>query len=118
MEPGHCYALPGQGGSIGIELSEPIIISHFTVEHLPFALTRAPSAPRAMALWGVRSSGEHTNLGTFEYIFSANSESSQTFELKEKHGPFRIVRLEVLSNYGMVQYTCVYRVRVHGEYAL
>jgi hypothetical protein len=68
----------------------------------------------------------HTNgapigvpLGRFTYV--ANSTQLQTFDLTHPAGiaaqAYSIVTVAFLSNYGHPTYTCIYRVRVHGEHA-
>ncbi|MEQ2200796.1 hypothetical protein XENOCAPTIV_003239, partial [Xenoophorus captivus] len=82
-----------------------------------------PELQQAMERWftdrikGLKNDTEEgTLLGTFTY--DENGESSQTFKL---HNPsdalYRCVELRVLSNWGHVEYTCLYRFRVHGRIA-
>lgn len=56
------------------------------------------------------------DFGTFEY--DKEGKPIQYFEvLHPSTKGFRLVRLKIYSNWGNMEYTCVYRVRVHGELA-
>lgn len=60
-----------------------------------------------------------------EYAYSAYSPVSQLFEIKaaapaaaahdqEQQRAFQLIAFELKSNYGNLNYSCIYRVRVHG----
>lgn len=54
-------------------------------------------------------------LGTFTY--QEDGEALQTFAVgvsREPQRSFQMVEVKVSSNWGHPDYTCVYRVRVHG----
>ncbi|KAK9540944.1 hypothetical protein VZT92_003361 [Zoarces viviparus] len=116
--PGKCWAFHGVQGSLVISLSHPITITHVTLDHLPRC--NAPtghidSAPRDFEVYGMKDDVEEgTLLGTFTY--DEDGESTQTFRLPNPSGAVhRCVELRVLSNWGHVEYTCLYRFRVHGQ---
>uniref|UniRef100_A0A4W5R086 SUN domain-containing protein n=1 Tax=Hucho hucho TaxID=62062 RepID=A0A4W5R086_9TELE len=93
-----------------IALSHPARITHVTLEHLPVSTAptgRINSAPKAFSVF-VK---DGTFLGTFTY--DQHGEPIQTFQLVV----YRYVELRVLSNWGHLKYTCVYRFRVHGHMA-
>lgn len=52
-------------------------------------------------------------LGNFTY--DIDGIASQTFELPSSTVACRAIELQVNSNYGHPDYTCVYRFRAHGE---
>lgn len=64
-------------------------------------------------------SPSHVFLGAFSYDARADAPAIQTFPLGEHASAlpfsFRVLQLHVLSNHGMREFTCLYRVRVHGE---
>jgi SUN domain-containing protein 1/2 len=52
--------------------------------------------------------------GNFTYDSRGNP--VQTFHLnRTPDQPFSLVELKVLSNYGNIVYTCIYRFRIHGH---
>ncbi|XP_053714028.1 SUN domain-containing protein 1 isoform X1 [Synchiropus splendidus] len=118
--PGKCWAFHGVQGTLVISLSHPIRVTHVTLDHLPRYNSpngRIESAPRDFEVYGMTyDTGPGTLLGTFTY--DQDGESSQTFELPNPSDVvYRVVELRVLSNWGQVEYTCLYRFRVHGKMA-
>ncbi|XP_036966403.1 uncharacterized protein si:dkey-92f12.2 [Acanthopagrus latus] len=116
--PGKCWAFHGVQGTLVISLSHPITITHVTLDHLPrynSPTGRIDSAPKDFEVYGMKDDTEEgTLLGTFTY--DENGESTQTFKLpKPSDMVYRFVELRVLSNWGHVEYTCLYRFRVHGR---
>jgi hypothetical protein len=60
------------------------------------------------------SSPTQVFLGRF--VYDINGRSVQTFELPERlNRPIIAVLLKVNSNWGNPHYTCIYRIRVHGN---
>lgn len=58
-----CWAVPEEGGQLGILLSHPVVVSSFTVEH-PSRLVSpeaARSAPQEVQLWGMLMRPEHAH---------------------------------------------------------
>ncbi|KAL0979787.1 hypothetical protein UPYG_G00189680 [Umbra pygmaea] len=117
---GRCWPFQGAQATLVVALSQPTRITHITLEHLP--VSQAPSgninsAPKDFSLYGLSSqSGERTFLGTFEY--NKNAEPTQTFQLPNPtNSGHSHVEIHILSNWGHQEYTCVYRVRVHGHTA-
>ena len=53
------------------------------------------------------------------FTYRSDGAPAQTFEIASRASrPVRAVQLRVRSNYGHASYTCLYRVRVHGDLAL
>lgn len=116
--PGKCWAFHGVQGTLVLALSHPIRISHVTLDHLPRHSSptgRIQSAPKDFQVYGMTNETEEgTLLGTFRY--NEDGPPTQTFSLYGLTDVvYRLVELRVLSNWGHVQYTCVYRFRVHGQ---
>uniref|UniRef100_A0AAV2LMI9 SUN domain-containing protein n=1 Tax=Knipowitschia caucasica TaxID=637954 RepID=A0AAV2LMI9_KNICA len=116
--PGKCWAFHGVQGTLVIALSHPITISHVSLDHLPRHSSpngRIDSAPKDFQVYGMSNETEAgTLLGTFMY--KEDGEPTQTFSLSDvPDAVYRMVELRVLSNWGHVHYTCVYRFRVHGQ---
>ncbi|XP_026121572.1 SUN domain-containing protein 2-like isoform X2 [Carassius auratus] len=117
LYPGKCWAFRGSQGFLVIALSYPVRITHVTLEHLPKELSptaRIDSAPKDFAVYGMSDETEDGKLlGTFMY--DQDGEPIQTFKLAEASEIYSMTELRILSNWGHLEYTCVYRFRVHGE---
>lgn len=118
--PGKCWAFHGVQGTLVISLSHPVRISHVTLDHLPrynSPTGRIDSAPKDFEVYGMKNDTEEgTLLGKFTY--DENGSSTQTFKLPNPSDVvYRFVELQVLTNWGQVEYTCLYRFRVHGSLA-
>ncbi|XP_072705542.1 SUN domain-containing protein 3-like [Ciconia boyciana] len=117
--PGNCWPFPGSQGHVFIKLSVTIIPRAVTMDHVSGTTFHGDSisrAPKDFAVYGLKE--EHEEQGTFlgQFTFQAVLNPSQTFQLKnELSGFVNYIRLQVLSNWGHPDYTCLYRVRVHGD---
>ncbi|MBN3320791.1 SUN2 protein, partial [Atractosteus spatula] len=118
VHPGKCWAFRGSQGSVIIQLIVPIQPTAFTIEHVPKSVSplgQTDSAPQDFTVYGMN---DETEDGTILGIFTYNKHSSpiQTFTISEPvAGTFKLVKLDIFSNWGHPDYTCVYRFRVHGE---
>ena len=115
--PGQCWAFRGSYGTVVVKLSSPIFISAVTIEHISPLLSpdgHIHSAPNTLSLSGVGSGDSLTSLLNFTY--SASGEPVQTFWLgkESQRSRFETVELTVHKNHGHPEYTCLYRLRVHG----
>lgn len=117
--PGDCWAFEGSKGKLVIKLSTSIIPTSFSVEHIPIVLSpngKIDSAMRDFSVYGYENeySKEAVLMGTYHY--EANSpEYLQYFPVQiELNNVFQIIEFKIDSNHGHKQYTCIYRVRVHG----
>eukprot|EP01114_Cavostelium_apophysatum_P009624 TRINITY_DN2283_c0_g1_i1.p1 TRINITY_DN2283_c0_g1~~TRINITY_DN2283_c0_g1_i1.p1 ORF type:complete len:631 (+),score=153.64 TRINITY_DN2283_c0_g1_i1:103-1995(+) len=115
--PGNCYAFAGSRGRIGIRLADPVVPEAFSLEHISSALAfNMTSCPKDFAVWGLQfeSDTNRVLLGNYTYVIDGGVETF-TAQNKDTTKKYPIVVLEVLSNYGNEDYTCVYRFRVHGS---
>ncbi|XP_019907047.1 SUN domain-containing protein 1-like isoform X3 [Esox lucius] len=116
-KPGRCWPFQGSQGYLTVSLSCPIHITHVTVEHIPVVLSptgNIHSAPKDFNVYGMSTEEEEgTLLGTF--TFSQAGDAAQTFELPKPSSVYRFVELQVLTNWGNKDYTCLYRFQVHGK---
>ncbi|KAI3365536.1 hypothetical protein L3Q82_010608 [Scortum barcoo] len=122
LHPGQCWAFSGDRGHLVISLSHPVSITHVTIGHI--AKSQSPhgdirSAPREFSVYGMKNiDEEEIKLGTL--VYEQEGTPYQTFELpvsttNADKGVFRYVKLEIESNWGNTDYTCLYSFRVHGE---
>ncbi|XP_062331366.1 SUN domain-containing protein 1 [Osmerus eperlanus] len=119
INPGNCWSFRGSSGYLVIRLSMKIRPSAFSMEHIPKALSptgRISSAPRQFTVYGLddESQEEGKLLGNYTYV--EDGDALQTYPVSEENvDAYQIVEIRVLSNWGHQEYTCLYRVRVHGE---
>ena len=141
MSVGHCWPMERQRGSVLIGLRERVRISGMSLQHASVNVLPdgGASMPRLVRISGVddehvdeakrqvrggeeqSESGEAqvgSVLGEFEY--ERDGRQVQHWSVGSAGGGksgrgYQFVRLDVLSNYGNSNYTCIYRVRVHGE---
>lgn len=113
---GNCWAFQGSKGNVSIELAKPVIPTAISLEHVAISVAHNPSsAPKEFTVWGLEfldKSVGATQLGEFEY--QEGSSQIQTFPVTASR-PFSHVLLQVVSNHGNKEYTCIYRFRVHGN---
>ena len=72
------------------------------------------SAPRSFSVYGARDVGDSELLLTGVYELDDKALPLQTFALSEPR-PASSIRLVITSNHGHPEYTCLYRVMVHGD---
>ena len=95
--------------------------THFTLEHIHAALCNplhnagCASAPRGFTVYGRRAGGDPVDLGSFAYNATGDAPTVQTFEAAATGDAFDLITLQVTSNHGHPDYTCIYRFRVHGD---
>ncbi|CAK6982588.1 uncharacterized protein LOC128381804 [Scomber scombrus] len=118
VHPGNCWAFRGSTGFLVIRLSMRILPSAFSLEHIPKNLAPSRtlhSAPRDFSVYGLDDERQEKGklLGSFTY--DEDGEALQTYSVTEENEQtFQIIEVQVLSNWGHPEYTCMYRFRVHG----
>ena len=140
MSVGHCWPMQTPRGSVLIKLRERIHVTGLALQHASVHVLPdgGASMPRQVRLSGVddeqladaiaqvragevaASTGELAGsvLGQFEYERDGTQVQQWPVGRKgqgDSGRGYQHVRLDVLNNYGNSNYTCIYRVRVHGE---
>ncbi|XP_066585127.1 klaroid protein-like [Prorops nasuta] len=85
--PGNCWSFKGSSGTIVLQLAKPVFVSGVSIEHIAPTISptgETSTAPREFSVW---------------------KEADKTYE---------IVEITFHSNSGNREYTCIYRIRVHG----
>ncbi|XP_040551445.1 SUN domain-containing protein 3-like [Gallus gallus] len=118
--PGNCWPFPGSQGHVFIKLPVAVFPTAVTINHgIPAAAYHADSissAPKDFAVYGLQEEDDEKGTLLGEFIFTPGQAPGQTFQLKNEHSGFiKYVRLQVLSNWGHPDYTCVYQFRLHGD---
>ncbi|GBO46412.1 SUN domain-containing protein 1 [Araneus ventricosus] len=121
VQPGKCWAFKGSQGYLVIQLSYTIYPTGFTLEHIPVSLSPSgsiDSAPKDFSVWGLSSEKDFEGTLLGRYTFEIDGEPLQYFEVQNLTSvPFSLVELKIHSNHGNLEYTCLYRFRVHGTRA-
>lgn len=119
VHPGNCWAFRGSSGYLLIRLSMKIRPSAFSLEHIPKALSPTgliSSAPRQFTVYGLDDESQEGGTLLGSYTYEEDGDALQTYPVDEENDKaFQIIEVRVLSNWGHQEYTCLYRVRVHGE---
>ncbi|KAL5254597.1 hypothetical protein ACHWQZ_G014142 [Mnemiopsis leidyi] len=119
ITPGKCWAFKGNKGYMMIKLAHAVVIDGFSMEHLPRKLSLnndISSAPNKFTVRGI-SHPEDSNSHYFgEFRYSDTGTSLQHFNVAQRSSvAYEIVEVDIESNHGNSEYTCLYRIRVHGK---
>ncbi|KAL5962249.1 SUN domain-containing protein 1 [Taenia solium] len=120
--PGECWCFHGSEGQAIVRLAVPVHVTGVSLEHIPKSLAhtgRIDSAPRDFLIKALESDSAQDGeiLGSFTY--NEDGKPIQYFPVMARSDgkPTLFVELVITSNHGHPEYTCVYRLRVHGHMA-
>ncbi|PWA21461.1 hypothetical protein CCH79_00003430 [Gambusia affinis] len=118
VHPGNCWAFRGSTGFLVIQLSMKILPTAVTMEHVPKSLAPSGtlrSAPRDFSVYGLKHEDQDRGKLLGNYTYDEDGDDLQMFTISEENDEaFQIIEVQVLSNWGHPEYTCMYRFRVHG----
>ncbi|XP_018364783.1 PREDICTED: uncharacterized protein LOC108762328 isoform X2 [Trachymyrmex cornetzi] len=122
IQPGVCWAFQDFPGFLLIQLRSFIYVTGFTLEHVPKLILpneNMSSAPRKFNVWGLLNENDLEPVMFGEYEFTYSDESLQYFPVQntEINKPYEYIELRIQTNHGQLDYTCLYRFRVHGRLA-
>jgi SUN domain-containing protein 1/2 len=122
-EQGECWPMAGTAGSLVVDLANAIHIGSITLMHIHPQLAPngdVSSALKDFKVWAYPSDGGE-RFEIVSGVFDSNA-GCGTFPVKGDkvinglvNQPIRQVALEVLSNHGREELTCIYRFMVHGQ---
>uniref|UniRef100_A0A1B6IL46 SUN domain-containing protein n=1 Tax=Homalodisca liturata TaxID=320908 RepID=A0A1B6IL46_9HEMI len=119
LEVGDCWAFKGQQGRLVLGLIRPSLLSSVSISHIPFNLSPSGdiiSAPKLFQVLVHRSQDLENGITVGEFEYNKAGPWRQKFNLNtDGEETFDIVEFRFLSNHGHPNYTCVYRVHVHGK---
>ncbi|KAK6329349.1 hypothetical protein J4Q44_G00013270 [Coregonus suidteri] len=122
VHPGNCWAFQGSYGYVVIRLSMRIVPSAFSLEHIPKDLSptgNIDSAPRQFNVYGLDDESQEEGKLLGSYTYQEDGEALQTYPVTEENDKaYQIIEVRVLSNWGHTEYTCLYRIRVHGQLSI
>lgn len=125
---GACWPMAGKQGSLGVRLYRPVSVKAVSIDYMDFPqVIESNSAPADFEVWGLTykhrglwdtlalSEEEEGKvyLGRFKYDINKPNQV-QTFNVQHSSAPIKDVVFRFLDNWGHDNYTCIYRVRVHG----
>lgn len=95
--------------------------TQFSLEHIPKSLSpngRIDSAPKDFKVYGLQAENDKDGVLLGKYSYDDNGNPVQFFPVipddERKSQPFSHIELVITSNHGNLNYTCLYRFRVHG----
>ncbi|CAK9826895.1 Klaroid protein [Anthophora retusa] len=116
--PGECWAFKGTSGSVVIQLLGFVYVSGVSLEHIPQSISptgETSTAPKDFSILGLTSVDDVNPFFFGEFTYDNTGSSVQYFEVQKKSKkPYEIIELKIHSNSGNHDYTCVYRIRIHG----
>ncbi|TFK68611.1 hypothetical protein BDN72DRAFT_769092, partial [Pluteus cervinus] len=145
LRAGRCWRILQTSAQLGVKLAQQIEVTHLSIDHIPGELVmNLTHAPRDIILWGVtdtmlfpllqyvedpiwlsisRRTPALTKdgqivvpLAVIQYNISS-SDIIQTFPVPDSifaNGTFSLFIVDILNNWG-AEWTCLYRVRIHGK---
>lgn len=124
VRTGECWPMKGSDGFAVVELRQAVVVQSFSIEHPDASITPKPlSMPKTVQLFGVKNTAspqlksqrpadaDLVHLGQLDYVSNDPHRIQEAFF--ENTEPFQYVMMQVDENYGD-NYTCIYRLRVHG----
>lgn len=120
IQPGVCWAFQDFPGYLLVQLRSAIYVTGFTVEHvskLILSSENMSSAPRKFNVWGLTNENDPEPVMFGDYEFTYSDDNLQYFPVQNAaiNRPYEYVELRIHSNHGQLDYTCLYRFRVHGR---
>jgi len=114
LTAGKCWAMEGSSGNFTIHLPSPINVTSVSIDHISkMESLDWSSAPGSFRVFGNNVLSERWRLLGSGY-FEPGIDTVQNFEL-DNPNVFHYLKLEINSNHGHSDYTCLYRFRVHGD---
>ncbi|CAN0183651.1 unnamed protein product [Ectocarpus sp. 6 AP-2014] len=113
---GACWAMSGSEGLVTIQLPEKITVDGVSVEHVSrMVTTESGSAPKELEVWGMRNKKDKNPAKLGSAVYDVDGRPIQTFPIEPLGVQFKLIQFKILSNWGSPDYTCLYRLRVHGR---
>jgi SUN domain-containing protein 1/2 len=118
--PGQCFPFKGDHGSVVIRLAVPVVPTEFVLEHLSKSISivgHINSAPNNFTVYALKDKHDKEGIVLGRYYYDAeNGPALQRFKPQIGNIPVvEYIEVQVTSNWGNPNYTCLYRFRVHGD---
>ncbi|XP_011691422.1 PREDICTED: SUN domain-containing protein 2-like isoform X2 [Wasmannia auropunctata] len=116
--PGECWAFKGSSGSVVIRLLGRVHVSGVSLEHISSLISptgETATAPKDFSVWGLKDLDDKKPFSFGSFIYDNTGSPLQYFEIQKRaKEAYEIIEFKVNSNSGNPEYTCIYRIRVHG----
>ncbi|KYQ53201.1 SUN domain-containing protein 2 [Trachymyrmex zeteki] len=116
--PGECWAFKGSSGSVVIRLLGHVHVSGVSLEHISSLISptgETATAPKDFSVWGLSDLDDKKPFSFGSFIYDNTGSPLQYFEVQNRAKKvYDIIEVKVHSNSGNPEYTCIYRIRVHG----
>ncbi|XP_058036453.1 SUN domain-containing protein 3 [Ahaetulla prasina] len=116
---GNCWSFPGSQAETVLRLAKEIIPTAVTIQHISKKISptdEISSAPKDFAIYGLKAEEEEEGTFLGQFTYDMEGFLIQTFQLKNESSELmRYIKLKVINNWGHPKYTCIYRLRVHGN---
>jgi len=118
---GNCWACSLGNCNITIRLHTLLHVDSVSVDHIsPLIAQDIRSAPKKIKVFGFRrlpnsldDEMDYTHIGDVHYDIDIGEEV-QTFDVDSRYS-LEYIKFQVLENHGHPDFTCIYRLRVHGK---
>ncbi|KAG5306933.1 SUN2 protein, partial [Acromyrmex insinuator] len=116
--PGECWAFKGSSGSVVIRLLGHVHVSGVSLEHISSLISptgETATAPKDFSVWGLSDLDDKKPFSFGSFMYDNTGSPLQYFEVQNRvKKAYDIIEVKVHSNSGNPEYTCIYRIRVHG----
>ncbi|GJQ68970.1 hypothetical protein Trydic_g6155 [Trypoxylus dichotomus] len=116
--PGECWAFKGSKGCAIIRLLGKVRITGVTLEHISSSMSPSgeiTTAPKDFTIKGMKSINDEDPDFLGKFTYDVRGKRLQYFDIANCERAYSLIEFKVLNNHGHPEFTCVYRLRVHGE---
>jgi len=118
--PGDCWTMTGNSGHVSVKLDKLLKVTNVSIQHISDQIApQYGSTIKEFKIWGrAEALGDKEDylMGSFNYQRTSNFRiPTIQYATFENSKWLDTVTLEVNSNFGEETYTCIYRLRIHGE---
>uniref|UniRef100_A0A8D9BQN2 SUN domain-containing protein 3 n=1 Tax=Cacopsylla melanoneura TaxID=428564 RepID=A0A8D9BQN2_9HEMI len=106
-----CFAMRGHTGTFFIRLSRPIVVQSVTLVHNK---EECDAAPKEFIIYGVKDPKEKVQVSLGRFQYENRGKLAQKFIIP-RFAEIGYIGMKIVSNWGNKQYTCITKIKVHGE---
>lgn len=106
-----CFAMQGHTGTFIIHLSRPIVVQAVTLVH---NREECDTAPKDFIIYGIKDPKEKVQVHLGQFQYENRGKAAQKFVIP-RFDEIKYIGFKIVSNWGNPRYTCIYKIKVHGE---